>query len=522
MDTFWSVLLRTGQVAVEASTTLLVGLLVAGVMRRMLGAEGTRKLFGGKGWKGLLRAWGVGMLLPVCSLGVIPIAREMRRAGVPSGTILAFVLAAPHINPLSLLYGLTLSEPVVIVCFAAASLVIALSAGAVWERYFATSADTAPPGDEPTPAPGLKRIAAVVVTAAHEAVNPTMGYVLLGLVFTGVLSGLLPHGCLGMTMRHDDPTSPALMTAIVLPLYTGPLQGMMRLGLIFEHGNSVGAAFALFELGIGVNLGLMVWLAVLFGWRRVLLWFALIALVTMAMGYAAERPLYFAKEEASHTHAFDEWTSPFAGGSGATWDAVKGKLLHKIEVLEPVSLSGLGLLALLGVGLARLDRAGRVEAWLATAPPTSDRPKSLWNANVPGPVLGVVALLGLVVFSAVALYIYYPAPKEAFDEIVRVRTEAITAVRTGHKEEAIRQIQHWDVLTRKLQVGVFIRTGAMDAETSRATEDLREQLEELRDAILADDLGKAKDLLPAVEEAYRACRDRYQSPERAARPDRTP
>jgi hypothetical protein len=39
-------------------------------MRRMLGAEGTRRLFGGSGWKGLLRAWAVLTLLPVCSLGV--------------------------------------------------------------------------------------------------------------------------------------------------------------------------------------------------------------------------------------------------------------------------------------------------------------------------------------------------------------------------------------------------------------------------------------------------------------------
>lgn len=507
---FWSVLLRTGQIAIEASTTLLVGLLVAGVMRRMLGAEGTRKLFGGKGWKGLFRAWGVGMLLPVCSLGVIPIAREMRRAGVPSGTILAFVLAAPHINPLSLLYGLTLSEPVVIVCFAAGSLVIALAAGAVWERFFARDADDVPPGDELMPAPGLKRLAAVVVTAARESVNPTMGYILLGWVFTGVVTGLLPHGCLGTSMRHDDPTSTVLMTAIALPLYSGPLQGMMRLGLMFEHGNSVGAAFALFELGIGVNLGLIVWLAVLFGWRRVTLWFALVALVTMALGYAAERPLYFANEEASHTHAFDEWTSPFAGGSGANWETVQGKLLQKVEVLEPVALSGLVLLALLGAGLAKFDRGGRVEAWLTTAPPISDGPRSVWKRDVPGPVLGLVALLGLVVFSMVALYIYYPAPKEAFDEIVRVRTEAITAVRTGHKEEAIRQIQHWDLLTRKLQVGVFIRTGTMDAETSKATEDLRERLEELRDAILANDLAKAKELLTPVEEAYRKCRHCYQ------------
>jgi uncharacterized membrane protein YraQ (UPF0718 family) len=78
---FWGILVRTGQIAIEASTTLLCGLLVAGVMRQMLGAEGTRKLFGGPGWKGLFRAWAVGTLLPVCSLGVIPIARPGCRAG---------------------------------------------------------------------------------------------------------------------------------------------------------------------------------------------------------------------------------------------------------------------------------------------------------------------------------------------------------------------------------------------------------------------------------------------------------
>src|ERR1700757_2158597 len=137
----WSILLRSAQIAVEASTTVLCGLLVAGVMRRMLGAEGTRRLFGGPGWKGLLRAWGVGTVLPVCSLGVIPIAREMRRAGVRSGTILAFVMAAPHINPLSLLYGLTLSEPVVVVCFAIGSLIIALTAGIIWDRLLAFDKD---------------------------------------------------------------------------------------------------------------------------------------------------------------------------------------------------------------------------------------------------------------------------------------------------------------------------------------------------------------------------------------------
>ena len=232
------------------------------------------------------------------------------------------------------------------------------------------------------------------------------------------------------------------------------------------------------------------------------------------MAYAAEQPLYFAHEEASHTHAFDEWTSPFTSGiASPTGSIVRDKLLQKVEVLEPVALGGLALLLLVGLVLPEASTRVResFEAFLTKQPPPSDRPVPVWNRNVPGPVLGLVALLGLVVFSVVALYIYYPAPEEAFAEIVRVRAEAVVAVNTGHKEEAIRQIQHWDLLTRKLQVGVFIRTGRMDPEATQATEDLRERLEELRDALLGNNLAEAKEMLPKVEKEYRHCRSSYQT-----------
>jgi uncharacterized membrane protein YraQ (UPF0718 family) len=510
---FWSVLVRTGQIAAESSTTLLCGLLVAGVMRRMIGAEGTRRLFGGSGWNGLFRAWAVGTLLPVCSLGVIPIARELRRAGVPSGTILAFVLAAPHINPLSLLYGLTLSEPLVVICFAAGSLGLALLAGAAWDRFLASRNDEAMPSTDATPAPGLKRLGAVVAVAAREAVSPTMGFVLVGLLFTGIMAGVLPHGCLGQTMKHTDGLSPLEMAAFALPAYVGPLQGMMRLGLMFEHGNSVGAAFVLFELGIGINVGLITWLMMLFGWRRILAWLAIVTGATLALAYVMERPLYFAMEEASHTHAFDDWTSPYPAGTSVTPAMAGHKIMEKIEVLEPVALAGLALFVLLGIVLIKFDPSGRIDTYLTAPPAAEAQQQGVWNVRVPGPVLGLTCLVGLVAFSIVALYLYYPAPAEAFAEINRVRAEALTAVNSGHKEEAIRQIQHWDLLTRKLQVGVFIRTGQMNADASKAAEDLRERLEDLRDEFLASRLEEAKKLVPKVQDAYWGCRALFE-PER--------
>jgi hypothetical protein len=284
---------------------------------------------------------------------------------------------------------------------------------------------------------------------------------------------------------------------------------MMRLGLMFEHGNSVGAAFTLFELGIGVNLGLIVWLSRLFGWRRILIWLAIIIGTTLALAYAVNERLYFAHEEANHTHAFDDWASPFPAGTRVNSEFVKERLLKKIEILEPVALSGIGLLVVVGLIVRRLDRNGKLEAYLVQAPLPSHKPTAVWDRHVPGFVLGIAALAGLVAFSVVALYIYYPDPPHAFAEIVQVRAEAEVAVRTGNKDEAIRQIQYWDLLTRKLQVGVFIRTGRLNAEKSQTADDLREELEGVRDALIADNLTDARERLKALEAAYQKCRDAF-------------
>ena len=110
-----------------------------------------------------------------------------------------------------------------------------------------------------------------------------------------------------------------------------------------------------------------------------------------------------------------------------------------------------------------------------------------------------------------ALYLYYPDPKDAFEEIFTARTNSLYALNVGNREEAIRQVQHWDLLTRKLQVGVFIRTGRMDKEVAEVTEDLREWLEKLRNALLAGNLTEARELVPNVDEAYRKCRAAYDT-----------
>lgn len=115
---FWGFAVRFLQALAQAAPWILIGFVVAAVLRRFFGPRRTFEMFGSNKASGLLRSWGIGMLLPVCSLGAIPVVRELRRSGLSGGTILAFAISAPLFNPLSLLYGLTLSEPTSIIAFA--------------------------------------------------------------------------------------------------------------------------------------------------------------------------------------------------------------------------------------------------------------------------------------------------------------------------------------------------------------------------------------------------------------------
>ena len=498
--TGWGIVVRLGQAMLDAGPTLLAGLIVAGVFAYMLGPQGTARLFGVGTRTGVLRAWLWGMLLPVCSLGVFPVIREMRRAGISGGTILAFALTGPLFNPLSLLYGLTLSEPIVILSFAFLSLVVVSIGGLAFDWLFPRTALPVPEAT-PLPAPGLRRLAAVAIAAGQALTGVSLCYILLGLVGVALLAAVIPFGSLEHLMRHDDPLSPLLMVLVALPAYESPIRAMMHMGLLFDHGNSVGAAFVLLIVGAGINLGTFVWSWHCFGLKLSLAWFGLILAIVLGLAYGVNRPLDFAAQRENHTHAFDDYATPFPPGTlhASIPALVEGKLWDRAGAQELVGLGGVALLLVVGMIMRLINavvtwhggKPWTVLDWLSQPP---RRPRPRWDWIIPTKVLAVMTLVGLIVLSVVGCYIYYPPPGDLFTEMLSVRSDVQMCVLHGNKELALRMVPRLDNLTRKLEVSVFLRTGRYHATGHEKAEALREVLEELRDAFRESRFDpKAKD-----------------------------
>lgn len=504
VESAWGALLRMVQALLQGSPFIFTGLIIAAVLSRLMGHAQTRRLFGSNSIASLVQSWVIGMLLPGCSLGVIPVCSRLRASGIAVGTIFAFALSSPLFDPLSLLYGLTLSKPFTILAFATCSLAVVTVSGAIFDRIFPDTEVREP--ERPLPVAGMPRIVAIGLEMARSSVGLSAVLVGIGIAGAGLLAVILPNGSLQRAMSHDNPSSPLVMTGVAIPAYATPMIAMSQLGSMFQHGNSIGAAFILLTLGAGMNLGLVAWMWIHYGWRRLAVWFALILAAALVLSYGIERPLYPREvEPANHTHAFDRYCAPFPA-SYSPPQGFPAEIGRRLAMeTQPHEWFGAGLLAacvIAGIVLRLVDPAGRLDAACAAVTVTA-RSRSRWDVDLPGPVLAMASLAGIVALSIAGCFAYYPEPDEVLEELSIANAEAISAACSGDYDHAGHWIPICESWNRRLVVGTYLRRWSVSdyhLAKSRLYEDRLERLEH------AVEDGDAEEITAAARAASRAHR----------------
>ncbi|MEM7456544.1 MAG: permease [Planctomycetota bacterium] len=497
--------LRLWQVIIYSSMWVVIGCLIAAVFRRMLGPTKLKRIFADDTRWGLVTGWLIGMLLPVCSLGVIPIVRELHRAGVKRGTIVAFGLTAPLFNPMSVLYGLTLSDPIAILSFSLCALVIVSLLGWCWGKMVTTGEESVPEDNMPTV--GIQRTISVLYTASKELVGPSGVYIAIGILASMALAILLPKGYLQSQVEVDNAMAPVTVALVATPIYSTPLLAMSQIGGMFQHGNSIGAAFSLLILGAGTNIGLFCWFGATYGVRRVLLFYLMLAATTVGLAYVIDKPLYpKGVEPAGHSHAFDVYTHPFFKSETEVGETAKNEAQNFWRTNEFGGTYMLMMLIVLGVVFTVSERFIDYESWFVK----EDTRDKKMDMIIPGWLLGVTVVVGLIAASVVGCYLYYPAPDDLLGDLSAVNTEAVACARTEQWEAADKWIRYADDLSRRLEVGYFLRNGfASEYQTTKAKL-YREKLDRLKEAVDNRWTEEAKDWGMDVYNAYLRLNDSFR------------
>ena len=147
--------------------------------------------------------------------------------------------------------------------------------------------------------------------------------------------------------------------------------------------------------------------------------------------------------------------------------------------------------------------------WLESEASLRQNKRGWLDANLSAPVPGGVALAGLVAFSIVGCFAYYPAPKEVFEEMYILRGEVLAAALSGNKKHAEHFIPIWDDWTHRLQVGVFLREGNLTAYRRMKARVFRDRLEFLKHAVEEGDWDETREYIGLVNRAYGRMRLAY-------------
>ncbi|MGW8114615.1 permease [Caproicibacterium sp. NSD3] len=90
-------------ILMQAVPFLLIGAFVSALLQVFLPDKTLVKLFTAHKWLGFPIAMILGFFLPVCDCGIVPIASRLTQKGVPLEEAMVFMLAAPAVNPITIL-----------------------------------------------------------------------------------------------------------------------------------------------------------------------------------------------------------------------------------------------------------------------------------------------------------------------------------------------------------------------------------------------------------------------------------
>lgn len=86
-------------IVLEALPFILIGVVVSALLETFVSEEFIYKVLPKNRYASIMMACCLGMVFPVCECGIVPVARRLVSKGVPLYSAVAFMLAAPIINP---------------------------------------------------------------------------------------------------------------------------------------------------------------------------------------------------------------------------------------------------------------------------------------------------------------------------------------------------------------------------------------------------------------------------------------
>ena len=287
---------------------MLIGLLMAGMLHILIPRHIIQRLMGGKGLLSVITSAALGIPLPICSCGVIPIAIELNRKGASKPSTMSFLITTPESGTDSILITWGLLGPFMAIARPIASFFSALLAGIFaigllkdsdengrekkddagnntgCSDHCQTDNDHDAFGNEENYGGILQIFKRIWSYAFKEMADEVVFSLLVGLLLAGFIIIAFPDD-LAMYGLSEGILPMLIMLAVSVPLYMCASASTPIAAAFMVKGISPGAAMVFLLAGPATNVTTIAMLTKQFGGRFVRIYLSCIIIGALISGY---------------------------------------------------------------------------------------------------------------------------------------------------------------------------------------------------------------------------------------------
>jgi len=277
---------------IESAPFLLVGLLLAGIIRMMVPDKWIEKTLGKN--SSVTTAAIIGAPIPLCSCSVIPTAMGIRRAGASKASTASFMVATPETGVDSIGVTFALMGPVMAIIRPVSAIISAIVAGKLvkwWDIETPPKEETAVKkccaGSAKKSEPTLySKVKSSVKYGYGKLLGDFMNWLLVGLFFAALIKTFVPASFL--SQYGSGVFAMVIMVAISIPMYIcATASTPIAAGLILS-GISPGAALVFMLAGPATNIATLMVVKTELGMRSLAAYLTGVISSAIVMGLATD------------------------------------------------------------------------------------------------------------------------------------------------------------------------------------------------------------------------------------------
>jgi uncharacterized protein len=465
--------LRALQTIALCSPTLLCGMLTAGFFRAVFG-EGNVHRWLGRGTPGdLSRAAAIGTLLPVCSIGVLPVLLTLHAMGVRRGPLVVLALTGPLVTPWTLGYCLDRAGLSGGGLLLAGNALIALAAG--WTAG-QTADDVAA---EPVTFPSKSISLNLLWSAGRSFDRRVLSLLIIGAAGSGAVAVFIPPNAVGDGLVERTLAHATALSIVPLLTYVNPEMAALQAGEVVHASNMPGLVIPLVALGSAVHLGTLVLLVKAAGARTAIKVAGTVFAAALACGVASDVVLYDPAYSPEDSHAFEDFGRPFhlldhpSGPIAGFTDRLRRPLgLNQL-------LAGVGVVVL-AVAASKLPNRGR-------------RADHAAGEGTPSRHADSALLIAVAAMLLITIYTYVPPPTPLANELQAAAAEFGVAYRRNDPPQRAGQlVRQIDRRLGQVRPSMLLRGRSLSDQDQKRLADLRQRLHALAAAPPSEESREAE------------------------------